>query len=312
MEKAQYDYSIKSYGVVRYTKKSRRKTYIDLSEVDNNYYTGKIDLENREKVSNLNKGFKRGTELSRRSKSQIIQRIQWLSQIANWKTYKTKSGKIMKYKLNMITLTFTGEIEEKSSKKLLNDFLNNCRNNYDLKNYVWKIELTKRGRIHYHIASDCDLTLDLTTKIWGNILRKAGFVGQYEVNSTDVKRFSNPFAYLAKYVGKNDENNDYKLTGRIWGSSESLNLKKIESELKDLGEYVWHITQKLDVNVRELKDDYFTIRFFDWKVLMPIREFRNEFRKRLLRRIEPFPQTCTWYSERIEELFKRQLTLLAG
>lgn len=299
-----YYYKLKSYGIVRYYKKKSSGYREIVNPIDGEKYFGET-IEILQNSENLNQGFKRNNQLSKRSKSKITQRVTWLAEFANWKYYKTKKGKVMRFKLNMITLTYVGDIDEKTAKRNLNDFLNVFRNSYNLKNYLWKIELTKRGRIHYHIVTDTDYTLELTTKIWNRILRRNKMLGRSEVNSTDVKRFSNAFSYLSKYVGKDDEKTFKVLKGRIWGCSQSLSLKDIEKSVQELAEITAHFVHSRRIKYKFIQDDYFEIWLFDLRELRRIPDLWTELQKGLNRVIDFYPSTHTEYSEEIEELFKR-------
>lgn len=221
------------------------------------------------------------------------------------KTYITKKGKQMSYKLQLITLTFAGNLDEKTSKKLLNNMLTALKKSHNLKNYVWKIELTKKGRIHYHIVTDSDLTLEITTKLWNQQLAKIGQKGKAEFNSTDIKRFSRHTTYIAKYLGKNEENEENPLKGRIWGSNRELNPTTIKKGLEEIAEYTYHLAHKIKVGSKTIKKDFVEIILIDYKKIMMVKDWRNEFYSRLRAMVNVVESTTTHYSYEIEDIFKR-------
>lgn len=309
--KSQFGYSLNSYGVVRYMKKMKR-TYNDdqlkINETNNKKMV--VDEEKREKSNqNLNQGFKRQSEISQKSKSRIIQRIHWLSYASKNKTYITKNGHQLKYKLQMITLTFAGNLDEKTSKTLLNNMLTALKKSHNLKNYVWKIELTKKGRIHYHIITDSDLTLEITTKLWNQQLSKIGQKGKGEFNSTDIKRFSNHTTYIAKYLGKNEETKENQLSGRIWGSNRELNETTIKKGLEEIAEYTYMLAKKVKIKTKTILKDYVEIILIDYKLLMVSKNWRNEFYSRLRGLLDVVESTTTRYSFEIEDIFKRNKSI---
>lgn len=310
MNKPEFGYSINSYGVVKYLKKRKRQLTNDqLKSIESNQQQSKgLEKEEEDRTNNLNKGFKRNNEISQRSKSNIIQRIHWLSYASKKKTYITKKGKQMSYKLQLITLTFAGNLDEKTSKKLLNNMLTALKKSHNLKNYVWKIELTKKGRIHYHIVTDSDLTLEITTKLWNQQLAKIGQKGKAEFNSTDIKRFSRHTTYIAKYLGKNEENEENPLKGRIWGSNRELNPTTIKKGLKEIAEYTYNLAQKIKIGTKTIKKDFVEIILIDYKKIMMVKDWRNEFYSRLRSLVNVVESTTTRYSFEIEEVFKRNRT----
>lgn len=81
MKKPEFGYSINSYGVVKYLKKRKRQLTNDqLKSIESNQQLEKgLEEKEEDRTNNLNKGFRRNDDISQRSKSNIIQRIHWLS-----------------------------------------------------------------------------------------------------------------------------------------------------------------------------------------------------------------------------------------
>lgn len=232
---------------------------------------------------------------------------------ANKKYYRSKKGFMLEFKLQMITLTFKNHVDERISKKYLNTWLTNMRKTYGMQNYVWRMEFQKRGTVHFHIVTDADLTLDVTHKTWNQILERNGHFGAMEWNSTDVRRFNNYATYIAKYSGKeNDESDEgIPVTGRYWGASKSLDIKRLKINLKECAEFLYHyfeanrmILKKGLMKAKRKITDYCEMLFvpiesmFAWCGLLT-RDFRLIF----FRHLVPFPSTSTWYSEEIQTWF---------
>lgn len=160
------------------------------------------------------------------------------------KVYCKALGKKIDFKLSFITLTIptADHIEAKTAHKLLLEpIIKYLRQNHGLKNYVWKVELQKRGQLHYHITSDCYVDHTELRNKWNVLLVKNGFMREYiesknstNANSTDihsVKKVRDLAAYLIKYFTK-EYQNPIALNGKLWDCS--LGLKKAKYYTTDL------------------------------------------------------------------------------
>ena len=168
-----FRYSITHNGIVRYLHKSGRRSH---------EHFGGLREREEERESNLNRGFKHNGELSITSKKKIVNRILWLNQIANVKTYKTKKGEFIQHRLSMLTLTLPSKMIHSPqfiTENCLTKFLNLIRSYYKIKNYIWKLELQQNGNVHYHIITDAELDYNSLKKIWNKIINKYGYVDQY-------------------------------------------------------------------------------------------------------------------------------------
>lgn len=181
------------------------------------------------------------------------------------------TGKRFNFKLSFITLTIPDlkHLEIKDAHKLLLEpLLKWLRQTQGLKNYVWKLEVQKRGVIHWHLTTDCFvLHSDLRNK-WNKLLSRSNLNTSYvaekghnNANSTDIhsiKNIRNLHAYLVKYFTKSEQN-ETGLKGKIWDCSK--NLKKAnyyETELTEDIEadiYDYALKQKLEI----VMGDAFTI-----------------------------------------------------
>lgn len=221
-------YSVNPYYLSRFIVTEKKYRYNqDLSKVYTNQVKN-ISLEN------LNKGFKKGKGLSKQSIRKIKEALGWLEFIALPKIYTTKKGKKIKFKIQMITLTLSGKqkhTDKYITSKMLGKFLNNLRNNYNLRNYIWRAERQKNGNLHYHIVTDCGIGYFTVLKIWNKIQEKEGYLEEYRKkykkdypNSVDILRMDinkGGADYIAKYNTKELEAGQ-TIDGRFYSLSESL------------------------------------------------------------------------------------------
>lgn len=149
------------------------------------------------------------------------------------------TGKQIHHKVSFITLT-TPQHENSLNgkwchKNLLEPMLRILRNKYQMKSYIWKIELQENGQVHYHLTSDIVINHTNLRNHWNNLLNKHDMLEQFRdkyghtnPNSTDihsVKKVKNLEAYLVKYITK-EYQNEIRLNCKIWDCS--LNLKKAD------------------------------------------------------------------------------------
>lgn len=199
-----------------------------------NYFTG-ARLENQKNLKNN----KHNSKLSPKAIGRIKTAINWLVCAAKYKeVYNKTTNKRFNFKVNLITLTLpdtSEKINEKVFKeKLIHPFLVYMRKYYGLKNYVWKIEFQKNGKLHIHITTDTFINHAILRHYWNSLLKRNGFLNDFiakhkhdNPNSTDVHsvwKVKNLGAYLAKYLAKNEDSPE-TLNGRIWGCNYELSDK---------------------------------------------------------------------------------------
>jgi len=176
------------------------------------------------------------SEISAKAAKKIKDAVNWLYFSAVDKTvFLKEENKTFSFKVNLITLTMPDskiEVDGKAFKKdLLQPFLDYGRKTWDLKNYVWKLEYHKSGKIHCHLTTDVFIHHQKIKNYWNSLMAKKGLMkefaavhGHSDPNSTDVHacwKVEDLGAYIAKYMSKQlDSENEMK--GRIWGCSYSL------------------------------------------------------------------------------------------
>lgn len=198
-------------------------------------YNSADRLENEKNL----KDNKHKNKLSPKSINRIKTAINWLVVSAkDKKVYNKHSGKYFNFKVNLITLTLpdtTNKISDNEFKKnLLHPFLVYMKKYYGLKNYVWKVEFQKNGKLHLHITTDTFISLYILRDYWNKLLEKNNYLEDFKKkhkhnnpNSTDIHavwKVKNLGAYIAKYLSKNEETEEV-INGRIWGCNYELSDK---------------------------------------------------------------------------------------
>jgi hypothetical protein len=178
-------------------------------------------------------------KVSKKAEAKIKQAVGWLVESAKWKRiYSKKDKKTFLFKINFITLTLPDTEEEVTEKffktELMHAWLSYAQKYFYLKNYIWKIERQKNGKLHLHLTSDTFINHQKLRRSWNNLLKKKGLLtafkkkfGHENPNSTDVhatKNIKNIGAYLAKYFTKGS-NHTENIKGKIWGCNHALSDK---------------------------------------------------------------------------------------
>lgn len=166
--------------------------------------------------------------ISKAAAKRIEKAIVWLLFHSKQKfIYDVELKKRFHFRINFITLTLpaaqfftndhgiTGALhsDDEIKKVCLNNFLNLCRQQFGLKNYVWKAEAQLNGNIHFHLVTDTYIRYDRVQELWNQSVELLGYVtrfkekiGHSHPNSTDihsvkhVKKIAN---YVSKYMSKN-------------------------------------------------------------------------------------------------------------
>lgn len=174
--------------------------------------------------------------ISDKASKAIKNAVNWLVFSASDKrVYSKKENKTFKFKVAFMTLTLPDTkitiTPADFQKKLLNPFLVYIRKYHNLKNYVWKMEYQKNGKLHCHLTVDIFIHYAVIRKTWNRLLEKNGYLNDFEAkfghknpNSTDihaVHKIKNISAYISKYLSK-PMGADSSFKGRIWGCSYDL------------------------------------------------------------------------------------------
>lgn len=149
------------------------------------------------------------------------------------------SGKRMCFHSSFVTLTIPIEITEAQEKevvsKLLKGWLQMMNRGYGMKEYVWRAERTKEGRLHVHVVMDVPVHMKSVQNCWNKLLRKSGMLdryalenGHYSAPSTHIKGVKSRKVirkYMSKYMGKSEKSGK-ALVCKVWDCS--LRVKSME------------------------------------------------------------------------------------
>lgn len=240
---------IRNQSLVMYTQLPRRKKNVLLSIGKKNMSASKIEIFKKSAYSG---------ELSSGAIKRMSKAINLLVASAEKRNiYNQSLKKNVDFKLSFITLTIptNRKIEAKEAHKLLLEpMIKHLRQVHGLKNYVWKLELQKRGQIHYHITSDCFVNHSELRNKWNQLLAKNNMMSEYieknnhtNANSTDihsVRKVKDLAAYLVKYFTKKSQN-PVSVNGKIWDCS--LGLKKAKY-------YTTELTEDLEFDISKCVD----------------------------------------------------------
>lgn len=177
-----------------------------------------------------------GGLLSTKAIGKMKNAINWMLCSADDKNvYNKKFNSWFKFKVNFITLTLPDTSVKIDNRKLqtllLNPLLTYLRKYKGLKNYVWKLEFQKNGKLHVHFVSDTFIHHRVIRSAWNRLLMKNRYLEDFKKkfkhenpNSTDIhsiRKIKNLAAYLAKYMSKNQAELS-QIKGRIWGCNQEL------------------------------------------------------------------------------------------
>ncbi len=137
------------------------------------------------------------------------------------------------HRLSFITLTIS-KTENITAREcydqVFKHFLQWLRRTAKANTYIWKVEIQKRGQVHYHITTPTWIHWQQIKDKWNNLQRAAGYLEQFEKkfghsnpNSTDVhevRKIQNLSGYLVKEYCKAIQNP--KTIGKVWDCSENL------------------------------------------------------------------------------------------
>jgi hypothetical protein len=116
-----------------------------------------------------------------------------------------------RYKALFVTLTYSDDWDWRPDQ--ISRYLKVCREwarrrGFTLR-YVWVLELTKRGRPHYHVVFWVPRSLTMP---------KADKRGWWRCGFTKTERARNPVGYLVKYASKGaSKDSDMPHGARLWG-----------------------------------------------------------------------------------------------
>lgn len=177
--------------------------------------------------------------------------------------WNTATNQQNQFRANFITLTIPDEkeVDGKEGYKGLKVFIDHFRKtkskralSEQLKSYIWKAELQRRGQLHYHITANSFLNLWEIRRVWNGICFRRGWMSEYiskygntNPNSTDVHavyKVDDLQAYLSKYLSKDGKKDvsEYGfqvpvfvpyINGKVWDCSKDIKGPRFSWELDE-------------------------------------------------------------------------------
>lgn len=124
-------------------------------------------------------------KVSAKAMKEIKNSVNWLVHGSKEKSlYHAESKRTYTFKVNFITLTLPDTNQTITDlvfkRDLMEPLLATLRKGYDLKNYVWKLELQANGKIHAHITSDTFIWWKDLRRLWNKRLAAVGIIKAYK------------------------------------------------------------------------------------------------------------------------------------
>jgi hypothetical protein len=204
------------------------------------------------------------------------------------------NGRLIHHKLSFITLKISNPEKitgREAYDKCFSHFLDWMSKTKKVKLYVWKLEMEKSKKIHYHVTVPDFIHYEEIRDTWNDLQRKAGFLaeyaaehGHYKANSTDIHEVMN-VRDLASYIIKafadslakaerlkqrqqgkkvdkdigaefgKDVQNEEAANSKIWGCCELLSASKYPTFLMEIHHEQMIEKLRASEQVREVKDD---------------------------------------------------------
>ena len=131
-----------------------------------------------------------GFTLSEKSRKKLTTSINWLTLYSQKKkVYHADKKHSFKFKVNFVTLTLPTlqrHFDTTIKKKLLNGFLTELREKYQVRNYAWRAECQKNGSIHFHIITDSFINAFALRRLWNKKLELLGYISGYKEKFQDL------------------------------------------------------------------------------------------------------------------------------
>jgi hypothetical protein len=177
--------------------------------------------------------------------------------------WNTATNQQNQFRAAFCTLTIPDEkeVDGKEAYKGLKVFLDHFRKpqtkkalSEQLRSYIWKAELQKRGQIHYHITTNSFLNLWEVRRVWNGVCFRRGWMRDYILrygntnpNSTDIHavyKVNDLQAYLSKYLSKNGRTDvseygfsvpifEPTINGKVWDASRDIKVPRFSYELDE-------------------------------------------------------------------------------
>lgn len=215
---------------------NKLKTFRELNK------TKAIKFDNKLKSNTVNKAF-HNFQISSNAYRTLKSKINWLYFLANKSKQTTTKGKtIFNFKMAFITLTLPSKQKHNTSiitKECLNQFLTEVRQQYNMSNYVWRLEFQKNGNVHYHIATDVFIDYSIIQKIWNRQLYKLGYIQDFQKRMSKFNLYSYNKTFNADNKIDFNKIKERYNSGRAsnWANPPSVDVKSVISD-KSIANYI--------------------------------------------------------------------------
>lgn len=163
-----------------------------------------------------------------------------------WMVHPVSQNKF-EFRIAFVTLTLPVDLspdqEKNSSSLLIKPFIQALVRRFGVKNYVWRIERTESGRLHWHFVIDQPIHYQHLQNVWNRLLRQNRLLddyakehGHYNAPSTDIRKvrdLKKALKYVSKYVSKQKAASP-KLASKLFNRVVDQLSDLTESELNSL------------------------------------------------------------------------------
>jgi hypothetical protein len=212
----------------------------------------------RENLKNLERNSSNGT-LSKKAMRRLINSVNWLIAAApKKKVYSKELRKSFNFKVNFITLTLPGETQmisdHKFKKVLIHNFINTARYRWNLKNFVWKVETQKNGKIHAHFLTDTFIDYRSLRKVWNTILDKNNLLSEYQFKHQNLtfNEYNNLYNPDNKKEIAKVKKAYYEGVKSNWSNPNSTDVKALKND-KNIAGYMAKYMAKNEDSRRKIK-----------------------------------------------------------
>jgi len=246
---------VRPYGLLTYTQRelprSKRNNHSFTREKKESY-TGKLTTFSKKKL-------KRAIGL--------MVEVAKDKEATNFKTNKT-----FRFKINFITFTLPapqGNVDDKTIKTCLNNWIKRARRKHKLCSYVWRAERQANGNIHFHMITDTYIHFRVVRDDWNEVLKPTGLIDKFKAkhhhenpNSTDIHavwKVKNLVQYFVKYMSKEHKDGEEPIQGKIWDCSTNLKTKENCWEIMEGIYYDNFFELSKNKTIKRIDDTMFTI-----------------------------------------------------
>lgn len=193
----------------------------------------RVEDEQLEQLKLARKNTYKG-EISKSAQKTLKKRIECWQQACfaynreNKITVRRQEKHLVFITLTLPSVQFNSDIYLK--EKALKSFLRILREQYGLKNYIWKAESQKNRNIHFHIIIDKYIDKQTIDGNWLEIMTKLGYIKPFfdkyghvraPMCRIEMVRDNNKLnSYISKYIAKTDQNR--LIDGATWACSKNL------------------------------------------------------------------------------------------